>query len=83
VSNATGQITCLQQVIDVGHYTLATKDDQRALRDYMVDLHAQVLALVRQGQTWEGDLQDVARRLAGPFQGTSGGATISERPVTR
>jgi len=30
-----------------------------------------------------GDLQDVARRLAGTFQGTSGGATIGERPVTR
>ena len=41
------------KVIDVGHYTLATKDDQGALRDYMVDLHAHVLALVRQGQTWD------------------------------
>ena len=39
--------------IDVGHYTPATKEDQRALRDYMVDLHAQVLSLVRQGQTWD------------------------------
>jgi glyoxylase-like metal-dependent hydrolase (beta-lactamase superfamily II) len=39
--------------IDVGHYTLATKEDQQALRDYMIDLHTQVLALVRQGQTWD------------------------------
>jgi glyoxylase-like metal-dependent hydrolase (beta-lactamase superfamily II) len=39
--------------IDVGHYTPATKEDQSALRDYMIDLHAQVLALVRQGQTWD------------------------------
>jgi integrase len=30
-----------------------------------------------------GDLQDVARRLAGTFQGTSGSATIVERPATR
>src|SRR5215475_4931220 len=30
-----------------------------------------------------GDLQDVARRLAGTFQGTSGGVTIGERPATR
>jgi integrase len=30
-----------------------------------------------------GDLQDVARRLAGTFQGTSGNATIGERPATR
>ncbi len=29
------------------------------------------------------DLQDAARRLAGTFQGTSGGATMGERPVTR
>ena len=40
-------------VIDVGHYTPATKQDQRALRDYMIDLHDQVLALVREGQTWD------------------------------
>ena len=40
-------------VIDVGHYTPATKEDERALRDYMVDLHQQVLDLVRQGQSWD------------------------------
>lgn len=40
-------------VIDVGHYTLATKKDEQALRDYMVDLHQQVLDLVRQGQSWD------------------------------
>lgn len=39
--------------IDVGHYSPATKDDQRALRDYMVDLHGQVLSLVRKGETWD------------------------------
>jgi glyoxylase-like metal-dependent hydrolase (beta-lactamase superfamily II) len=40
-------------VIDVGHYTPATKEDERALRDYMIDLHQQVLDLIRQGQSWD------------------------------
>ena len=40
-------------VIDVGHYTPANKEDERVLRDYMVDLHQQVLELVRQGQSWD------------------------------
>jgi glyoxylase-like metal-dependent hydrolase (beta-lactamase superfamily II) len=40
-------------VIDVGHYTPATIEDQRALRAYMVDLHQQVLDLVRKGQSWD------------------------------
>jgi len=40
-------------VIDVGHYTPATKEDEQALRSYMVDLHQQVLDLVRQGQSWD------------------------------
>jgi glyoxylase-like metal-dependent hydrolase (beta-lactamase superfamily II) len=40
-------------VIDVGHYTPATKDDEIALRAYMVDLHQQVLDLVRAGQSWD------------------------------
>jgi glyoxylase-like metal-dependent hydrolase (beta-lactamase superfamily II) len=40
-------------VIDVGHYTPATKADELALRDYMVDLHQQVLDLVRAGQSWD------------------------------
>jgi len=39
--------------IDVGHYTPATKDDQRALRDYMISLHSQVLDLIRKGQSWD------------------------------
>lgn len=39
--------------IDVGHYTPSTKKDQQALRDYMVDLHQQVLDLVRKGQSWD------------------------------
>lgn len=40
-------------IIDVGHYTPATKEDQRALRDYMIDLHQQVLDLTREGQGWD------------------------------
>lgn len=40
-------------IIDVGHYSTATRDDERALRDYMVDLHQQVLDLVRSGQSWD------------------------------
>lgn len=40
-------------IIDVGHYSPAVKKDQQALRDYMVDLHQQVLDLTRQGQTWD------------------------------
>lgn len=39
--------------IDVGHYSPATKADQAALRTYMVDLHQQVLDLVRAGQSWD------------------------------
>jgi hypothetical protein len=40
-------------IIDVGHYTPATKADEVALRAYMVDLHQQVLDLVRAGQAWD------------------------------
>lgn len=40
-------------VIDVGHYTPATLQDERALRAYMIDLHKQVLDLVRRGQSWD------------------------------
>ncbi|ENU24474.1 hypothetical protein F993_00716 [Acinetobacter proteolyticus] len=39
--------------IDVGHYSPATREDQIALRDYIVDLHQQVLDLVRAGQSWD------------------------------
>jgi glyoxylase-like metal-dependent hydrolase (beta-lactamase superfamily II) len=39
--------------IDVGHYSPATKADQAALRSYMIDLHQQVLDLVRAGQSWD------------------------------
>ncbi|WP_156405973.1 MBL fold metallo-hydrolase [Phenylobacterium sp. Root700] len=39
--------------IDVGHYTPATKSDEAALRTYMIDLHQQVLDLVRNGQSWD------------------------------
>lgn len=34
-------------------YTPATEADQAALRAYLVDLHAQVLSLVRSGQSWD------------------------------
>ena len=40
-------------IIDVGHYTPATKADEAALRVYLVDLHQQVLNLVRAGQSWD------------------------------
>ena len=40
-------------VIDVGHYTPATRADEAALRAYLVDLHQQVLDLARQGQSWD------------------------------
>ena len=40
-------------IIDVGHYSPATKADEVALRSYMVDLHQQVLDLVRSGQSWD------------------------------
>lgn len=39
--------------IDIGHYTPATKETIKNERDYMVDLHQQVLNLVRQGQSWD------------------------------
>jgi glyoxylase-like metal-dependent hydrolase (beta-lactamase superfamily II) len=40
-------------VIDVGHYSPATKEDIAAERAYIVDLHQQVLDLVRAGQSWD------------------------------
>jgi glyoxylase-like metal-dependent hydrolase (beta-lactamase superfamily II) len=40
-------------IIDVGHYSPATKADEAALRAYLVDLHQQVLDLVRAGQSWD------------------------------
>ena len=40
-------------IIDVGHYTPATRADQIALRHYIIDLHQQVLDLVRAGQSWD------------------------------
>lgn len=39
--------------IDVGHYTPATLENIKDLRVYMIDLHDQVLNLVRQGQSWD------------------------------
>lgn len=40
-------------LIDVGHYSPGTKADIVAERAYMVDLHQQVLDLVRVGQSWD------------------------------
>lgn len=40
-------------IIDVGHYAPATLADEAALRDYLVDLHQQVLDLTRQGNSWD------------------------------
>lgn len=40
-------------VIDIGHYSPGTKADVVAERDYMVDLHQQVLDLARNGQSWD------------------------------
>lgn len=40
-------------VIDVGHYTPAKTADIVAERAYLVDLHQQVLDLVRAGQPWD------------------------------
>ncbi|QEA38733.1 MBL fold metallo-hydrolase [Pistricoccus aurantiacus] len=40
-------------VIDVGHYSPATAEDQVALRDYMTELHDQVLELHREGMPWD------------------------------
>jgi len=40
-------------IIDIGHYTPATVADERALLAYMLDLHQQVLTLVRKGQSWD------------------------------
>ena len=40
-------------IIDVGHYSPATKEKIAAERAYMVDLHQQVLDLVRAGQSWD------------------------------
>ncbi|MGO1502651.1 MAG: MBL fold metallo-hydrolase [Marinobacter sp.] len=40
-------------VIDVGHYSPATKEDQVALRAYLIELHDQVLELSREGKNWD------------------------------
>lgn len=39
--------------IDVGHYTPANLENIKDLREYMIDLHSQVLSLVREGQSWD------------------------------
>lgn len=40
-------------IVDVGHYTPASRADVIAERDYLIDLHDQVLNLVRSGQSWD------------------------------
>jgi glyoxylase-like metal-dependent hydrolase (beta-lactamase superfamily II) len=40
-------------IIDVGHYSPGTKADVIAERAYVIDLHRQVLDLVRSGQSWD------------------------------
>lgn len=39
--------------IDIGHYTPATLENIKDLREYMISLHDQVLTLVREGQSWD------------------------------
>ena len=39
--------------IDIGHYSPGTRTDIAAERGYMIDLHQQVLDLVRSGQSWD------------------------------
>ncbi len=41
------------EIIDIGHYTPATKKEIQAERAYLVDLHQQVLDLARKGQSWD------------------------------
>lgn len=40
-------------VIDIGHYAPGAKADIAAEREYMINLHQQVLDLVRAGQSWD------------------------------
>ncbi|MFV8867040.1 MBL fold metallo-hydrolase [Serratia fonticola] len=61
-------------IIDVGHYTPATKDDIIAERAYLVDLHQQVLNLVREGQTWDQLYRNV--KFSPEVQGWIGFSTM-------
>ena len=45
-------------IIDTGHRP-ATKAQQQALRDYMTNLHAQILSIIRRGLTWEEVFRNV------------------------
>ena len=62
------------KVIDVGHYTPATVTDERALRTYMIDLHQQVLDLVRAGQSWDQLYRNV--RFSNEVQSWTGYGTM-------
>jgi glyoxylase-like metal-dependent hydrolase (beta-lactamase superfamily II) len=61
-------------VIDVGHYTPATRQDQQALRTYLVSLHQQVLDLVRAGQSWDQLYRNV--KFSPEVQAWTGFATM-------
>ena len=39
--------------VDDGHHSLATKQQQKALLEYLHDLHDQVMKLVRKGESWD------------------------------
>jgi glyoxylase-like metal-dependent hydrolase (beta-lactamase superfamily II) len=41
------------EIVDDGHHPLATRKQQKAMLDYLTDLHDQVLALVRAGKSWD------------------------------
>ena len=40
-------------IVDPGHGPIATRADQKSQLDYIVDLHNQVLDLLRKGQAWD------------------------------
>ncbi|WP_419867829.1 MBL fold metallo-hydrolase [Chryseobacterium sp. CT-SW4] len=62
--------------IDVGHYTPATLDDIRKEREYMADLHQQVLDLVRSGQSWDELYRNV--KFSDEVKGWGGFNTMSK-----
>jgi len=47
------------EVVDTGHRSPGTKAQQRALMEYMQDLHEQVLSLVRKGEPWDQIYRDI------------------------
>lgn len=45
-------------IVNTGH-GMGTKEDQQVARDYMINLHDQVLALIRKGEEWDHLYRDV------------------------